>query len=261
MRRCATIAACVVIVLAIAPAFAQQPTPPYPQPVPPAPQPSPPQPGPAVPPPGIAPIAPQLPPSSLRIVPGASLAGITVGSGLRLILSRFGRPSDVRDTSVDTVYTFSRWGIVVYIQSGKVSAASTTNSLLKLSNELGVGYRVDDVLRAVGRSFREGIVENFPGMIYDDQGIAFGLDRTGVAVVIVFAKNTASRVSGLFPGGAAPPAIAGFPQVAGLRPYSAETNYLSLPGYLRWIVYPASGVWITYAEAARVVQEQQAASR
>ena len=261
MRRCATFAACVVIVFAIAPAFAQQPTPPYPQPVPPAPQPQPPQqPGPAVPPPGIVPV-PQLPPSSLRIVPGASLAGITMGSGLRLILSRFGRPSDTRDTSVDTVYTFSRWGIVVYIQSGKVSAASTSNSLLKLSDELGVGYRVNDVLRVVGRNFREGTVENFPGMIYDDQGIAFGLDKTGVAVVVVFPRNTASRVSGLFPGGAAPPAIAGFPQVAGLRPYSAETNYLSLPGYLRWIVYPASGVWITYAEAARVVQEQQAASR
>lgn len=260
MRHCATLAVCVMIVLTIAPAFAQQPSSPYPQPVPPAPQPSQPQPAPPVPPPGIVPVVP-LPPSSLRIVPGASLAGITMGSGLRLILSRFGRPSDVRDTSVDTVYTFSRWGIVVYIQGGKVSAASTSNSLLKLSNELGVGYRVDDVLRVVGRSFREGTVENFPGMIYDDQGIAFGLDRTGVAVVIVFARNTASRVSALFPGGAAPPAIAGFPQVAGLRPYSAETNYLSLPGYLRWIVYPASGVWITYAEAARVVQEQQAASR
>jgi hypothetical protein len=261
MRHCATLAACVVIVLAIAPAFAQYPTPPSPQPMPPAPQPSPPQPAPVVPPPGIVPVVPELPPSSLRIVPGASLAGITMGSGLRLILSRFGRPSDVRDTSVDTVYTFSRWGIVVYIQSGKVSAASTSNSLLKLSDELGVGYRVDDVLRVLGRSFREGTVENFPGMIYDDQGIAFGLDKTGVAIVVVFPRNTASRVSGLFPGGAAPPAIAGFPQVAGLRPYSAETNYLSLPGYLRWIVYPASGVWITYAEAARVVQEQQAASR
>ncbi len=261
MRHCATLAACVVIVLAIAPAFAQQPTLPYPQPAPPAPQP-PPQPvPPPVPQPGIVPTVPQLTPSSLRIVPGESVAGIAMGSGLRLVLSRFGRPSDVRDTSVDTVYTFSRWGIVVYIQSGKVSAASTSNSLLKLSTELGVGYRVDDVLRVVGRSFREGTVENFPGMIYDDQGIAFGLDRTGVAVVIVFKRNTASRVSGLFPGGAAPPAVAGFPQVAGLRSYSAETNYLSLPGYLRWIVYPASGVWITYTEAARVVQEQQAASR
>jgi hypothetical protein len=203
----------------------------------------------------------QLPPSSRRIVPGESLAGITMGSGLRLILSRFGRPSDIRETSVDTVYTFSRWGIVVYIRSGKVSAASTSNSLLKVSDQLGVGYRVEDVLRSVGRSFREGTVENFPGMIYDDEGVAFGLDRQGVAVVIVFKRKTASLVSGLFPGGAAPPAVAGFPQVAGLRPYSAETNYLSLPGYLRWIVYPASGVWITYAEASRVVQELQAAAR
>lgn len=261
MQRCATLAACVAIVLAIAPAFAQQP-PTYPQPVPPAPQPQPPQPSPPVPTPlpGLIPTVP-LPPSSRRIVPGESLAGITMGAGLRLILSRFGRPADVRETSVDTVYTFSKWGIVVYFQSGKVSAASTSNSLLKMSDELGVGYRVDDILRVIGRSFREGTVENFPGMIYDDQGIAFGLDRTGVAVVVVFKRNTAARVSGLFPGGAAPVAVAGFPQVAGLRPYSAETNYLSLPGYLRWIVYPASGVWITYAEAARVVQEQQAASR
>jgi hypothetical protein len=179
---------------------------------------------------------------------------------LRLILARFGRPSDIRETSVDTVYTFSKWGIVVYIRSGRVSAASTSNSLLKINEDLGVGYRVEDVLNTVGRSFREGTVENYPGLIYDDRGVAFGLDRRGVAVVIVFKPQTASLVSGLFPGGAAPPSIAGFPQVAGLRPYSAETNFLSLPGYLRWIVFPVSGIWITYAEASRVVQEQLAAA-
>src|SRR5574340_968698 len=234
MRRCTTLAACVVIVLAIAPAFAQTP---YPQPVPPAPQPSPPQPVQPqpvqpVPPPGIVPVVPQLTPSSLRIVPGDSVAGITMGSGLRLILSRFGRPSDVRDTSVDTVYTFSRWGIVVYIQSGKVSAASTSNSLLKISDELGVGYRVDDVFRVVGRSFREGTVENFPGMIYDDQGVACGLDRTGVAVVIVVKRNTASRVSGLFPGGAAPPAVAGIPALDRL-PGIGGLDYLRRSGARR----------------------------
>jgi len=184
-----------------------------------------------------------------------------MGSGVRLILARFGRPSDVRETSVDTVYTFSRWGIVIYVRNGVVSAASTSNSLLKLSEDLGVGYRAEDVIKAFGRGFREGTVENFPGMIYDDQGVAFGLDRQAVAVIIVFKPKTAAEVSGLFPGGAAPPAIAGFPQVAGLRPYSAETNYFSLPGYLRWIVFPASGIWITYGEAARVVQEQQAAVR
>jgi len=25
-----------------------------------------------------------------------------------------------------------------------------------------------------------------------------------------------------------------YPQVAGLKPFTAETNYMSLPGYLRW---------------------------
>ncbi len=243
MRRSATLAACVILTLATAPAFAQEPQP-APQP---APQPFQP--------------APQLPPSSRRIVPGESLAGITMGAGVRLILARFGRPSDVRETSIDTVYTFSKWGIVIYIRSGVVSAASTSNSLLKISEDIGVGYRAEDVIKALGRGFREGTVENFPGMIYDDQGVAFGLDRQAVAVVIVFKPQTAAQVSGLFPGGAAPPSIAGFPQVAGLRPYSAETNYFSLPGYLRWIVFHASGFWITYGEAARVVQEQQAAGR
>ncbi len=243
MRRSATLVACVVLTLATAPAFAQEP-----QPVPqPAPQPGQP--------------SPQLPPGSRRIVPGESLAGITMGSGVRLILARFGRPSDVRETSIDTAYTFSRWGIVIYIRSGVVSAASTSNSLLKISEDIGVGYRAEDVIKTFGRGFREGTVENFPGMVYDDRGIAFGLDRQAVAVVIVFKPLTAAQVSGLFPGGAAPPSIAGFPQVAGLRPYSAETDYFSLPGYLRWIVFNVSGIWITYGEASRVVQEQQAAAR
>lgn len=243
MRRSATLAACVIFTLAAAPAFAQEPQP--------APQPAP-QPGQP---------SPQLPPGSRRIVPGESLAGITMGSGVRLILARFGRPSDVRETSIDTVYTFSRWGIVIYIRRGVVSAASTSNSLLKISEDIGVGYRAEDIIKTFGRGFREGTVENFPGMVYDDRGIAFGLDRQAVAVVIVFKPLTAAQVSGLFPGGAAPPSIAGFPQVAGLRPYSAETNYFSLPGYLRWIVFHASGIWITYGEASRVVQEQQAAAR
>ena len=253
MRRFAAIA-CILLCIA-APAFAQYQ--PAPQPAQqPAPPPGPPQPAPPGPSPG-----PALPPSSRRIVPGESLAGIKMGSGVNLILMRFGRPSDLRETTLDTVYTFSRWGIVVYIQSGRVSAASTSNSLLKISDEIGVGYRVDDVLNTFGRGFRQGTVEGYPGMIYDDAGIAFGLDRQGVAVIIVFRSKTASQVSGLFPGGQAPQAISGFPNVAGLRPYSAETNYFSLPGYLRWIVFHASGIWITYAEASRVVQEQQAASR
>src|SRR2546426_7915188 len=212
MRR-STLIACLLLFIA-APAFAHyQPAPQQaPQPAPqPPPQPLQPQPIPG----------PQLPPSSRRIVPGASLAGINMGAGINLILTRFGRPADLRETTIDTVYNFSRWGIVVYIQSGRVSAASTSNSLLKLSDELGVGYRVEDVLKTFGRGFRQGTVEGFPGMIYDDQGVAFGLDRQGVAVVIVFKSNTASQVSGVYPRGPAPPAISGVPHRAGLPPYSA----------------------------------------
>src|SRR2546428_4712077 len=168
-------------------------------------------------------------------------------AGINLILARFGRPSDLRETTIDTVYNFSRWGIVVYIQSGRVSAASTSNSLLKLSDELGVGYRVEDVLKAFGRGFRQGTVEGFPGMIYDDQGVAFGLDRQGVAVGIVVKSNNAAQVSGLYPGGPAPQGLSGVPNVGGLRPHSAETNYLSLPRYLRLLVFHSPGIWIADA--------------
>src|SRR5256886_2972289 len=132
MRR-STILACVLLLIAD-PGFAQyQPAPQQaPQPAPQLAQQPVPQPMPAQPAPG-----PQLPPSSRRIVPGTSLAGINMGSGVNLILTRFGRPSDLRETTIDSVYNFSRWGIVVYIQSGRVSAASTSNSLLKVSDELG----------------------------------------------------------------------------------------------------------------------------
>ncbi len=50
-----------------------------------------------------------------------------------------------------------------------------------------------------------------------------------------------------------------FPEVANLKGFSVETNFMSLPGYLRWLVYTQGGQWISYAEAARVVGEQVAA--
>jgi len=53
------------------------------------------------------------------------------------------------------------------------------------------------------------------------------------------------------------PAVAQqFPNVANLKPFSAEAGFMSLPGYLRWLVFQQNGQWITYAEAARVVTEQ-----
>ncbi len=54
----------------------------------------------------------------------------------------------------------------------------------------------------------------------------------------------------------APAAAQQFPNVASLRPFSPEANFMSLPGYLRWLVFQQTGQWITYAEAARVVREQ-----
>lgn len=55
---------------------------------------------------------------------------------------------------------------------------------------------------------------------------------------------------------AAPATAQQFPNVSSLEPFSAEANFMSLPGYLRWLVFQQTGQWITYAEAARVVREQ-----
>lgn len=46
------------------------------------------------------------------------------------------------------------------------------------------------------------------------------------------------------------------PNVANLEPFSAEASFMSLPGYLRWLLFQQTGNWITYQEAARMVQEQ-----
>jgi hypothetical protein len=47
-----------------------------------------------------------------------------------------------------------------------------------------------------------------------------------------------------------------YPNVANLKAYSAEANFMSLPGYLRWLVFQQTGQWISYAEADRVVRQQ-----
>lgn len=237
MRTFVALSVAVLIAAYTAPLNAQQPAPPQ-------------QPG--------EPGAPSAPPGPRRIIPGRALAGIEVGRPIGKVLTRFGRASEVRETALDTVYVFNRFGINVYAKGGAVTAASGTNSLLKVDENFGVGHRVEDATAMFGRGFREGTVEGFPGLIYDARGIAFGLDGRGVAAVVVFRPGTAAGVSGLQPGGAGAPPVAGFPNVAQLRPFSPETNFMSLPGYLRWLMHEASGTWITFAEAERVVKEQQA---
>ena len=46
------------------------------------------------------------------------------------------------------------------------------------------------------------------------------------------------------------------PNVSNLKAFSAEANFMSLPGYLRWLLFQQNGNWITYAEAARMVSQQ-----
>ncbi len=56
---------------------------------------------------------------------------------------------------------------------------------------------------------------------------------------------------------AAAPATPTLPTVANvakMRPFSAESDYMSLPGFFRYLSHLASGQWLTYKDAAQVVQ-------
>ncbi|HET8999058.1 MAG TPA: hypothetical protein VFP86_05380 [bacterium] len=46
------------------------------------------------------------------------------------------------------------------------------------------------------------------------------------------------------------------PTVSNLKPFSAEADFMSLAGYLRYLMHQATGQWVTYAEATRVVKQQ-----
>ena len=47
-----------------------------------------------------------------------------------------------------------------------------------------------------------------------------------------------------------------YPNVASLKAFSAEANYMSLAGYLRWQVFVERKEWISAEEATRIVKEQ-----
>lgn len=47
-----------------------------------------------------------------------------------------------------------------------------------------------------------------------------------------------------------------YPQVVNLRKFSIETNYMSHPGYLRYLTFVEQGVWISRKEAVAIVREQ-----
>ena len=47
-----------------------------------------------------------------------------------------------------------------------------------------------------------------------------------------------------------------YPNVNTLTPFTAQTNFMSLPGYLRYVSHQQTGQWLTYAEAGRIVHQQ-----
>lgn len=47
-----------------------------------------------------------------------------------------------------------------------------------------------------------------------------------------------------------------YPNVANIQPFAPQANYMSLPGYLRWVTWRDQQVWLTYAEATRIVLAQ-----
>ncbi len=48
------------------------------------------------------------------------------------------------------------------------------------------------------------------------------------------------------------------PNVKGLTPFTGATNYLSLPGYLRWQYFMENKVWISVKEATQLATSQTA---
>lgn len=56
--------------------------------------------------------------------------------------------------------------------------------------------------------------------------------------------------------GALKATAAEYPNVVNLKSYSVQANYMSLPGYLRYLVYEKDNVWITFGEAKKAVKSQ-----
>ncbi|HEY3378116.1 MAG TPA: hypothetical protein VGL77_11545 [Armatimonadota bacterium] len=57
-------------------------------------------------------------------------------------------------------------------------------------------------------------------------------------------------------GLARPASAQAVPSVIGISAYSAEAQYMSLVGYLRWQMFEENNVWISQAEAVRLVRGQ-----
>ncbi|MBI3998774.1 MAG: hypothetical protein HY355_07040 [Armatimonadetes bacterium] len=224
---------------------------------------------------------PQAPPPIL-IVPGQSIAGVTLGRSAPATLARLGQPMETRTLRDGMLYTYPRYGLNVYVTDGVVRAVSTTNSLLRTAEGIALGSTVADVRRVFGSQFSDAVVEGLMGIAYDQHGIAFGLDGVVVSVIIVYPPRTQAAPPSAAPAQApatqtapvqaapvqpAAPAntvvtqvdlgLVVMPRVENLKPFSPETQYMSVVGFLRYVVYQQTGHWLTHTEATRMLQEQQ----
>lgn len=252
------------------------------------------------------------------LVPGVGLADIPLGSRISEVVLRLGAPSAVQlvNTNGTLAYTFDQYGIAAYTQGSRVVALTTTNSLLGMVQGVGLGSSRESVVAVFGPPRSVGLVEGFPGLMYDSLGIAFGLDRHEVAVVMVFqpvsspiqpavppsspsspaspavtsqggqgdaspvstgpspsvpvpvqpamgqtvssgeaadlvvgsgASLTAtpsSPVTTIPQGAASGEDTSATPDLSRVTPFTVETKYLSLAGYLRYLIYGMTGRWI-----------------
>ncbi len=89
-----------------------------------------------------------------------------------------------------------------------------------------------------------------------------------VAVVLVVASGVALAQTPSYtppaqtppaqtPAQTAPGSTGQIPSVANLKAFSIEANFMSLPGYLRYLMHQQTGQWMTYAEAQRAVKQGQ----
>lgn len=215
------------------------------------------------------------------VVPGVGLADIAVGQPIAEILNRFGTPTAVRLTGADGLlgYGFDKYGITVYAHGDVVQAVSTTNSVISSANGISLGTPLGDIVKAMGANYSAATIEGFPGIVYRDAGIAFGLDRNSVASILVFRGSAAAPAhpaaptgrTGPFvdpyastPGSAgaaattgpdAAPAPAAF-DVTQLRPFTAGARFLSLHGYLRMLMHSSSNTWVGAQDTDHLIRDR-----
>lgn len=212
---------------------------------------------------GLAlPVVAQQSPPPVLIVPGQSLAGVALGRTASSALGRLGPPADVRELRDSTLHSFPRYGLNVYVSDGLVRAVSTTNSLLRTAEGIALGSTAADVRRVYGGHFADAVVEGLLGMAYDQHGIAFGLDGVVVSIIIIYAPRTQAAPAAAAPAVAAPApqievGLVSLPRVENLKSFTPETQYMSVVGFLRYLVYQQTATWLTHTEASRMLQEQQ----